>query len=96
MKAGGLALNLTAAHRIYLMDPWWNPAAEYQALDRTHRLGQYRPINAVRFMIEDSIEERIIALQEKKRLIFEGTIGQNEGELSKLTEKDMKFLFSRA
>lgn len=75
LKAGGVALNLTCANHIFLMDPWWNPAAEMQAIDRTHRLGQYRPIRAVRFIAENTVEERILQLQEKKRLVFDGTVG---------------------
>jgi len=73
LKAGGVALNLTVADHIFLMDPWWNPAAENQAIDRTHRFGQYRPIKAIRFIAEDTVEERILQLQEKKRLVFDGT-----------------------
>jgi len=94
LKAGGVALNLTVANHIYLMDPWWNPAAEYQAIDRTHRLGQYRPIRAVRFIAENTVEERILQLQEKKRLVFDGTIGRDAGSLQMLTVDDMKSLFS--
>lgn len=73
LKAGGVALNLTVADHIFLMDPWWNPSAENQAIDRTHRFGQYRPIKAIRFIAEDTVEERILQLQEKKRLVFDGT-----------------------
>jgi len=94
LKAGSVALNLTVANFIYLMDPWWNPAAEMQAIDRTHRLGQYRPIRAVRFIAEDTVEERILQLQEKKRLVFDGTIGRDAGSLQKLTVDDMKALFA--
>ena len=63
LKAGGVALNLTVASHIYLMDPWWNPAAEYQAIDRAHRLGQHKPIRAVRFVVRNTVEERILRLQ---------------------------------
>lgn len=94
LKAGGVALNLTVANHIYLMDPWWNPAAEMQAIDRTHRLGQYRPIRAVRFIAEDTVEERILQLQEKKRLVFDGTVGRDAGSLKMLTVDDMKSLFA--
>lgn len=66
LKAGGVALNLTEASRVYLMDPWWNPAVEVQAMDRIHRLGQHRPIVVKRMIIENSIESRIIELQNKK------------------------------
>jgi DNA repair protein RAD16 len=74
--------------------PWWNPAAEMQAIDRTHRLGQYRPIRAIRFIAEDTVEERILQLQEKKRLVFDGTIGRDAGSLKMLTVDDMKALFA--
>ncbi|KAL7554732.1 hypothetical protein ACHAWF_018559 [Thalassiosira exigua] len=94
LKAGGVALNLTCANYIYLMDPWWNPAAEMQAIDRTHRIGQYRPIRAVRFIAENTVEERILQLQEKKRLVFDGTVGRDAGSLKMLTVDDMKSLFA--
>jgi DNA repair protein RAD16 len=94
LKAGGVALNLTCANHIFLMDPWWNPAAEMQAIDRTHRLGQYRPIRAVRFIAENTVEERILQLQEKKRLVFDGTVGRDAGSLKMLTVDDMKSLFA--
>lgn len=77
------------------MDPWWNPAAENQAIDRTHRLGQFKPITATRFIIAGTIEERILKLQEKKRLIFEGTVGASASAICRLTEEDLRFLFSR-
>jgi len=93
LKAGGVALNLTVANHIYLMDPWWNPAAEMQAIDRTHRLGQHRPIRAIRFIAEDTVEERILQLQDKKRLVFDGTVGRDAGSLKMLTVEDMKSLF---
>lgn len=93
LKAGGVALNLTVASHVFLMDPWWNPAVERQAQDRIHRIGQYKPIRMVRFVIENTIEERILKLQEKKELVFEGTVGGSAEALGKLTEADMKFLF---
>jgi DNA repair protein RAD16 len=68
LKAGGVALNLTEASRVYVMDPWWNPAAEDQAFDRIHRIGQHRPIRITRMIIENSIESRILLLQEKKKV----------------------------
>ena len=94
LKAGGVALNLTAASRVFLMDLWWNPAAEMQAMDRSHRLGQHRSITVTRFVVKDTVEERILALQEKKRLVFDATVGQENAALAKLTEQDMRFLFS--
>ena len=93
LKAGGVALNLTVASHIYLMDPWWNPAAEYQAIDRAHRLGQQKPIRAVRFVVRNTVEERILRLQDKKRLVFEGTVGGDAAALGQLSEEDLKFLF---
>ncbi|KAJ0054048.1 hypothetical protein Pint_02015 [Pistacia integerrima] len=93
LKAGGVALNLTVASHVFLMDPWWNPAVERQAQDRIHRIGQYKPIRIVRFVIENTIEERVLKLQEKKELVFEGTVGGSADALGKLTEADMRFLF---
>ena len=93
LKAGGVALNLTEANYIYLMDPWWNVAAEQQAIDRTHRIGQHKPIYATRFIIADSIEERILALQQKKALCFDGAIGGDATSMGKLSAEDMSFLF---
>ncbi|CAM9978016.1 unnamed protein product, partial [Ectocarpus sp. 8 AP-2014] len=94
LKAGGVALNLTVANHIFLMDPWWNPAAEMQAIDRTHRLGQFKPIYATRFIIEDTVEERIIKLQEKKQLVFDSTVGGDAASTGKLTVDDLRFLFA--
>ena len=71
-----------------------NPAAEMQAIDRTHRLGQYRPIRAVRFIAEGTVEERVLQLQEKKRLVFDGTVGRDAQSLKMLTVNDMKALFT--
>ena len=93
LKAGGVALNLTVANYIFLMDPWWNPAAQMQAIDRTHRLGQHKPIYATRFIAENTIEDRILQLQEKKRLVFDGTVGGDAASMARLTVDDMRFLF---
>ncbi|XP_020093229.1 DNA repair protein RAD16 isoform X1 [Ananas comosus] len=93
LKAGGVALNLTVASHVFLMDPWWNPAVENQAQDRIHRIGQYKPIRSVRFVIEDTIEERILKLQEKKELVFQGTVGDSADAMAKLTADDLRFLF---
>ncbi|CAA7392298.1 unnamed protein product [Spirodela intermedia] len=93
LKAGGVALNLTVASHVFLMDPWWNPAVERQAQDRIHRIGQHKPIRTVRFLIEDTIEERILQLQKKKEMVFEGTVGDSADAMAKLTEEDLKFLF---
>jgi len=94
LKAGGVAINLAAAaNHCFLMDPWWNPAVESQAMDRIHRLGQYRPVKVTRIIVENSIESRILQLQEKKELMFESTVGMDESALSKLTVEDLRFLF---
>ncbi|KAJ9075847.1 DNA repair protein rad16 [Entomophthora muscae] len=93
LKAGGIALNLTEASRVFLCDPWWNPAVEDQAMDRIHRLGQRRPIKITRLVVENSIESRILQLQAKKHALFESTIGKDTTALARLTEEDLKFLF---
>ncbi|KAF9922535.1 DNA repair protein rad16 [Linnemannia zychae] len=93
LKAGGVALNLTAASRVFICDPWWNPAAELQAMDRIHRIGQYRPIVITRLIIENSIESRILQLQEKKQAMVDSTIGKDPAALARLTPEDLRFLF---
>ncbi|XP_015159086.1 ATP-dependent helicase rhp16-like [Solanum tuberosum] len=93
LKAGGVALNLTVASHVFLTDPWWNPTVEQQAQDRIHRIGQYKPVKIVRFVMENTIEERILELQEKKKLLFEGTVGGSSEALGKLTTEDLKSLF---
>ncbi|XP_057985212.1 DNA repair protein RAD16 isoform X2 [Hevea brasiliensis] len=95
LKAGGVALNLTVASHVFLMDPWWNPAVERQAQDRVHRIGQNKPIRIVRFIIENTIEEKILELQGKKELAIEGTVGDGSLDaLAKLTMEDLHFLFN--
>jgi len=76
LKAGGVGLNLTAAQRVYLMDPYWNPAVENQAVDRIHRLGQTRPVTTVKLIIENSIEARLLEVQRKKTELANMTLGQ--------------------
>ena len=71
LKAGGTGLNLTAADHVFLLDPWWNPAVEDQAADRAHRIGQERPVLVYRLVAKDTVEERILALQAKKRALVE-------------------------
>ncbi|TPX37568.1 hypothetical protein SmJEL517_g00672 [Synchytrium microbalum] len=93
LKAGGVALNLTEASNVFIMDPWWNPSVEDQAFDRIHRLGQVRPIKITRLIIENSIESRIIQLQEKKAALFQSAIGKDMDALAKLSEEDLQFLF---
>src|SRR5207248_7828643 len=69
LKAGGLGLNLTAADYVFLLDPWWNPAVEQQAIDRTHRIGQTRPVTAYRLVARGTVEEKVIELQHRKRAL---------------------------
>ncbi|KAI9366049.1 SNF2 family N-terminal domain-containing protein, partial [Zopfochytrium polystomum] len=92
LKAGGVALNLTEASRVF--SKWWNPAAEDQAFDRIHRLGQTRPIKITRLIIENSIESRILQLQEKKKMLFQSTVGKDIDALAKLSAEDFQFLFT--
>jgi superfamily II DNA or RNA helicase len=79
LRAGGSGLNLTAADTVYILDPWWNPAVEQQAADRTHRIGQTRPVNIYRLVASDTVEERVLALQEHKRGLAEAALGAEGG-----------------
>lgn len=95
LKAGGSGLNLTAASYVILYDPWWNPAAENQAIDRTHRIGQTNPVIAYRLLVRDTIEEKIRLLQQQKQLLFTGVLGE-ESFAQNLGVDDMKYLFGTA
>jgi len=88
LKAGGVGLNLTAADHVFILDPWWNPFAEDQAADRTHRIGQDRPVSVYRLVAEDTVEERILALQERKREIAAAALGAADGATA-LTREDL-------
>ena len=79
LKAGGTGLNLTAADYVIHLDPWWNPAAEAQAIDRAHRIGQERPVSVYRLVSADTIEERVVRLQDRKRALFDAVV--DDGEL---------------
>ena len=94
LKAGGLGLNLTAAEYVFLLDPWWNPAIEAQAIDRAHRIGQTRAVFAYRLIAEDTIEEKIIELQARKRDLADAIVGADGGALQKLTREDLEVLLS--
>ncbi|KAK9368205.1 SNF2 family N-terminal domain-containing protein [Lipomyces kononenkoae] len=93
LKAGGVALNLCEASQVFLLDPWWNPSVEWQSGDRVHRIGQHRPVRITRLIIEDSIESRIIELQEKKANMIKATIEQDDSAMNRLTPADLEFLF---
>jgi SNF2 family DNA or RNA helicase len=90
LKAGGTGLNLTAADHVFLLDPWWNPAAEDQAADRAHRIGQTRPVFVYRLVAKNTVEERILALQERKRDLVDLAL---EGAAAAITREDLLSLF---
>ena len=94
LKAGGLGLNLTAAEYVFLLDPWWNPAVEAQAIDRAHRIGQTRPVFAYRLIAANTIEERILTLQQQKRSLAESVIDGAGSLLQDLTSDDLALLLS--
>ncbi|OAA56392.1 DNA repair protein RAD16 [Cordyceps fumosorosea ARSEF 2679] len=93
LKAGGVALNLTEASRVFIVDPWWNPAAEWQSADRCHRIGQTRPCTITRLCIEDSVESRMVLIQEKKTSMIQSTVNGDDKAMESLTPQDMQFLF---
>ncbi len=94
LKAGGVGLNLTEADTVIIYDPWWNPAAESQAADRAHRIGQDKPVFVYKLITENTVEEKIIAMQDKKRALAEGIYKGGEKEESlKLTAEDLTALF---
>ncbi len=95
LKAGNAGLNLTSADYVFLFDPWWNRAVEQQAIDRTHRIGQTRTVFAYRMLCKDSIEERILQLQNRKSKMSEELIGNEDaGFIQRLTQDEIAFLFS--
>jgi|TARA_Y100000994_G_C15574687_1_gene393987 SNF2 family DNA or RNA helicase len=94
LKAGGQGLNLTAADYVYILDPWWNPAVEAQAIDRAHRIGQTRPVFAYRLIARNTVEEKILALQDQKRELAASIISADTGILSGLTTEDVEMLLS--
>jgi superfamily II DNA or RNA helicase len=96
LKAGGVGLNLTAASYVFIMDPWWNPAVENQAIDRAYRIGQTNRLTVYRPIIKNSVEEKVMQLQEKKKQLFLELLPENEGELfsGRLTWEDFQHLLS--
>ena len=93
LKAGNAGLNLTAAEYVFLMDPWWNNAVEQQAIDRTHRIGQTKNIFAYKLICRDTIEEKIVSLQQKKKQLSEDLVSEEEGFVKNLSQEDITFLF---
>ncbi|MEP6737853.1 MAG: DEAD/DEAH box helicase [Chryseolinea sp.] len=93
LKAGGVGLNLTTADYVYIVDPWWNPAAEQQAIDRAHRIGQQRKVFAYKMICKDSVEERILQLQERKKNLADDLIQEDSNFVKTLSREDVAFLF---
>nr|WP_269452027.1 DEAD/DEAH box helicase [Tessaracoccus coleopterorum] len=89
LKAGGFGLTLTEADYVFILDPWWNPAAENQAIDRAHRIGQDKPVNVYRLVSTDTIEEKVLALQERKRNLFDAVVGEGSDSGSHLSADDI-------
>jgi non-specific serine/threonine protein kinase len=94
LKAGGVGLNLTAADYVLHVDPWWNPAVEMQATDRTHRIGQTRPVFVYKLITKDTVEEKILQLQEQKRALVAQLISAEGGVFKSLTRSDVEVLFT--
>jgi SNF2 family DNA or RNA helicase len=95
LRAASLGLNLVVANHVVLLDLWWNPSVEDQAIDRTHRIGQEKGVHVTRITVKDTVEERILQLQERKREIVQAAFGQGGGVGSaRLTAADLAFLFS--
>jgi SNF2 family DNA or RNA helicase len=94
LKAGGLGLNLTAADYVFILDPWWNPAVEAQAVDRAHRIGQKRRVFAYRLIARNTVEEKILELQRDKKKLAEAIISADNSLISRLTADDLQWLLS--
>jgi SNF2 family DNA or RNA helicase len=94
LKAGGVGLNLHAAEYVYLLDPWWNPAVEAQAIDRAHRIGQTRRVFAYRLIARDTVEEKVLELQKAKRDLADAIISADNSVIKNLTREDLELLLS--
>jgi SNF2 family DNA or RNA helicase len=94
LKAGGLGLNLTAAEYVFLLDPWWNPAVEAQAVDRAHRIGQKRRVFAYRLIAKDTVEEKVLQLQQKKKNLADAIINADNSLIRSLSRDDLELLLS--
>jgi len=94
LKAGGLGLNLTAADYVIHLDPWWNPAVEQQATDRAHRIGQKKRVFSYKYIVKDSVEEKILLLQERKKQLSEELITSDSGFVKALSPEDLEMLFA--
>jgi SNF2 family DNA or RNA helicase len=94
LKAGGVGLNLTAAEYVFLLDPWWNPAVEAQAIDRAHRIGQRHEVFACRVIASDTVEEKVLELQHAKRALADAVLTEDAGGLRNLQRDDLELLLS--
>ena len=94
LKAGGFGLNLTEADHVFIMDPWWNPAAEQQAVDRIHRIGQDKEVHVYRLVAEGTIEEKVMQLKESKAALFDAVVGEGEFASAAVTAEDVRALFA--
>ena len=94
LKAGGFGLTLTEADYVFLLDPWWNPAAEAQAIDRTHRIGQTKNVMVYRLVAAGTIEEKVLALQQKKARLFDALMDDGRAFSTALTAEDVRELFT--
>jgi SNF2 family DNA or RNA helicase len=94
LKAGGQGLNLTAADYVFILDPWWNPAVEAQAVDRTHRIGQTRRVFAYRMICRDTVEDKILELQRTKRALADAIVSADNSVIRNLTAEDLQLLLS--
>jgi SNF2 family DNA or RNA helicase len=94
LKAGGQGLNLTAADYVYILDPWWNPAVEAQAVDRAHRIGQDKRVFAYRLICRNTVEEKILELQQDKRALADAIVSADNSLIRNLTADDLQLLLS--
>lgn len=95
LKAGNAGLNLTSANHVIIMDPFWNPYIEMQAVDRAHRIGQQKPVQVHRLLVEGTVEDRIVALQEQKRQFVDAALDEGESkQLGRLSLQDLQYLFN--
>ena len=94
LKAGGTGLNLTKADYVFLLDPWWNPAVETQAIDRAHRVGQTKRVFAYKLICRNTVEEKITELQQQKRELADAILEENQSVLKNLSSDDLELLLS--
>lgn len=94
LKAGGVGLNLTAAEYVFLLDPWWNPAVEAQAVDRAHRIGQHRTVFAYRLIAKDTVEEKVLELQKAKRALADAILSEDNSVIASMRREDLEMLLT--